>query len=44
MADGDNIFVYMGGDQVVPDGVTHAVIDPSVKIVPRSAFRDRRQL
>eukprot|EP00986_Skeletonema_menzelii_P010831 scaffold5410_cov112-Skeletonema_menzelii.AAC.1 len=38
MADGNNIFVYMGGDQEVPDGVTHAVIDPSVKIVPRRAF------
>lgn len=33
MADveGDNVFVYLGGDQVVPDEVTHAVIDPSVK-------------
>eukprot|EP00986_Skeletonema_menzelii_P004452 scaffold1518_cov113-Skeletonema_menzelii.AAC.4 len=44
MADGNNIFVYMGGDQEVPDGVTHAVIDPSVKIVPRWAFWNRRQL
>ena len=44
MADGNNIFVYMGGEQVVPDGVTHAVIDPSVKIVPRGAFSYRRQL
>eukprot|EP00986_Skeletonema_menzelii_P002606 scaffold710_cov95-Skeletonema_menzelii.AAC.1 len=44
MADGNNIFVYMGGDQEVPDGVTHAIIDPSVKIVPRWAFRERRQL
>eukprot|EP00986_Skeletonema_menzelii_P004536 scaffold1552_cov151-Skeletonema_menzelii.AAC.1 len=44
MADGNNIFVYMGGDQEVPDGVTHAIIDPSVKIVPRRAFSYRRQL
>eukprot|EP00986_Skeletonema_menzelii_P010253 scaffold4967_cov115-Skeletonema_menzelii.AAC.3 len=44
MADGNNIFVYMGGDQVVPDGVTHAVIDPSVKIVPIRAFYNRQQL
>ena len=44
MADGNNIFVYMGGDQEVPDGVTHAIIDPSVKIVPRMAFYNRRQL
>ena len=44
MADGNNIFVYLGGDQVVPDGVTHAIIDPSVKIVPRRAFSYRRQL
>eukprot|EP00986_Skeletonema_menzelii_P004535 scaffold1551_cov74-Skeletonema_menzelii.AAC.1 len=44
MADGNNIFVYMGGDQEVPDWVTHAVIDPSVKIVPNMAFYNRRQL
>eukprot|EP00986_Skeletonema_menzelii_P015470 scaffold11853_cov163-Skeletonema_menzelii.AAC.5 len=44
MADGNNVFVYMGGDQQVPDWVTHAVIDPSVKIVPREAFYNRRQL
>eukprot|EP00986_Skeletonema_menzelii_P014703 scaffold10041_cov94-Skeletonema_menzelii.AAC.1 len=44
MADGNNVFVYMGGDQEVPRGVTHAVIDPSVKIVPRWAFYCRRQL
>eukprot|EP00986_Skeletonema_menzelii_P010833 scaffold5410_cov112-Skeletonema_menzelii.AAC.3 len=44
MADGNNIFVYMGGDQEVPDWVTHAVIDPSVKIVPSMAFYNRRQL
>eukprot|EP00986_Skeletonema_menzelii_P010359 scaffold5047_cov127-Skeletonema_menzelii.AAC.3 len=44
MADGNNIFVYMGGNQVVPRGVTHAIIDPSVKIVRRRAFYCRRQL
>eukprot|EP00986_Skeletonema_menzelii_P009925 scaffold4641_cov57-Skeletonema_menzelii.AAC.2 len=41
---GDNIFVYMGGNQEVPNGVTHAIIDPSVKIVPSMAFWNRRQL
>ena len=30
---GDDIFVYMGGEQEVHFGVTHAIIDPSVKIV-----------
>ena len=46
MADGggDNIFVYLGGEQEVPAGVTHAVIDPSVKTVRRRAFFCRRQL
>ena len=43
-ADGENIFVYLGGDQFVPDGVTHAVIDPSVNIVRRGAFSYRRRL
>jgi hypothetical protein len=40
----DNIFVYLGGDQVVPDDVTHVIIDRSVKIIPRGAFRLREQL
>ena len=40
----NNVFVYMGGDQVVPDEVTHAIIDPSVKSVQRGAFSYRRQL
>ena len=45
MADGgDDIFVYLGGDQEVPDGVTHAIIDPSVKFVRMRAFYNRRQL
>ena len=43
MADGD-IFVYLGGAQVVPDEITHAIIDPSVKIVRAGAFNYRRQL
>ena len=25
---GDDIFVYLGGDQEVPDEITHAIIDP----------------
>ena len=45
MADGDNdIFVYLGGEQEVPDGVTHAIIDPSVNIVRRRAFYKRKRL
>ena len=43
MADGD-VFVYLGGEQVVPDEITHAIIDPSVKIVRAGAFRYREQL
>ena len=42
--DGDGIFVYLGGEQEVPDEITHAIIDPSVNIVRRRAFADRRQL
>ena len=44
MAAANNIFVYIGGDQVVPDEITHAIIDPSVNIVRRQAFANRRQL
>ena len=43
-AGGDDIFVYLGGEQVVPDGVTHAIIDPSVNTVRRRAFTNRRHL
>jgi hypothetical protein len=43
-ADGGNIFVYLGGEQEVPFGVTHAIIDPSVKIVLRDSFRYRQRL
>ena len=42
--DDDEIFVYMGGDQRVPDGVRRARIHKSVKIVPARAFYNRRQL
>eukprot|EP00986_Skeletonema_menzelii_P011565 scaffold5994_cov75-Skeletonema_menzelii.AAC.2 len=42
--DDDEIFVYMGGDQQVPDGVRRARIHKSVKIVPKRAFYKRRQL
>jgi len=38
------IFVYMGGDQVVPDDVVRVRIDKSVKIIPREAFQGRRHL
>ena len=39
-----DIFVYMGGDKVVPDNVRRVRIDKSVKIIPRRAFRFRRHL
>eukprot|EP00986_Skeletonema_menzelii_P009414 scaffold4281_cov167-Skeletonema_menzelii.AAC.1 len=42
--DDDDIFVYMGGDQRVPDGVRRARIHKSVKIVPKRAFFYREQL
>jgi len=42
--DDDIIFVYMGGDQQVPDGVRRARIHKDVKIIPRRAFFNRRQL
>ena len=45
MADGDdNMFVYLGGDQVVPDDVTHVIIDRSVNIILRVAFFQRMKL
>ena len=40
----DNVFVYMGGEQVVPDDVTHVIIHHSVKIIPQRAFYGRRRL
>ncbi len=40
----DEIFVYMGGDQEVPDDVRRARIHKSVKSIPRYAFYKRRNL
>ena len=42
--DDDEIFVYMGGNQQVPDGVRRARIHKSVKIVRARAFYNRRHL
>jgi len=42
--DDDEIFVYVGGDQVVPDGVRRVRIDKSVKIIPSEAFQNRLSL
>jgi hypothetical protein len=44
MADdgGVDIFVYLGGEQHVPVGVTHVIIDKSVKIIPERAFEGRQ--
>eukprot|EP00984_Skeletonema_dohrnii_P007072 scaffold2531_cov126-Skeletonema_dohrnii-CCMP3373.AAC.3 len=36
--DDDEIFVYMGGDQEVPNDVVRVRIDKSIKIIPRRAF------
>ena len=44
LGDGDEIFVYMGGAQRVPDGVRRARIHQDVKNIPREAFYNRRQL
>jgi hypothetical protein len=44
MADGGDIFVYLGGDQVVPQHVTHVIIDRSVNIIPERAFYERERL
>ncbi len=43
-AQDDEIFVYMGGHQQVPDGVRRARIHHSVKIIRANAFDGRRQL
>ena len=42
--DDDEIFVYMGGDQEVPERVRRARIHISVKIITRRAFYHRRHL
>jgi len=45
MADGgDDVFVYIGGDQVVPHDVTHVIIGRSVNIIPARALYRRGQL
>jgi len=41
---GDNIFVYLGGEQEVPRNVTHVIIDRSVKIIPEDASLRRANL
>jgi hypothetical protein len=41
---GGDIFVYTGGEQVVPDDVTHVIVDKSVKIIRQMAFDSRRRL
>ena len=41
---GDGVFVYTGGEQVVPDDVTHVIVDKSVKIIRRYAFCQRHLL
>jgi len=40
----EEIFVYMGGDQVVPNDVVRVRIDKSVKIIPKKAFEHRYNL
>jgi hypothetical protein len=42
--EGDEIFVYTGGEQIVPHDVRRVRIDKSVKIVPEHAFEQRRNL
>ncbi len=42
--DDDEIFIYMGGNQRVPDGVRRVRIHKSVKIIPARAFQRRRNL
>ena len=38
--DDNDVFMYMGGDQRVPDDVTHIRVHKSVKIIRREAFRN----
>jgi hypothetical protein len=42
--DDDDIFVYTGGEQEVPDDVRRAKIDESIDIIPTNAFADCEQL
>jgi hypothetical protein len=41
---GDEIFIYTGGDQVVPNDVRRVRIDKFVTIIPRDAFYGREHL
>ena len=43
-ADEEDIFVYTGGEQIVPRDVTHVIVDKSVTIIRREAFNDRESL
>ena len=38
------VFVYMGGDMVVPDDVVRVRVHPSVTAIPEKAFQNRWQL
>lgn len=40
----NTVFIYTGREQVVPLNVTNVIIDPSVKVIPRGAFLNRRHL
>ncbi len=42
--DDDEIFIYMGGDQDVPQHVRRVRIHKSVKIIPENAFYRRENL
>ena len=42
--DHHHIFVYTGGEQVVPRDVTHVIVDKSVKIIRQRAFEGRDRL
>ena len=38
------VFVYMGGDMVLPDDVVRVRVHPSVTVIPERAFKERFQL
>ncbi len=42
--DGNDVFIYMGGDQEVPRNVRYVRVHKSVKIITREAFRNCRNL
>jgi hypothetical protein len=41
-ANNNNVFIYRGGDEVVPREATHVIVDPSVDTITRRAFQNRR--